>query len=481
MRPTPRGSGAGARVPGMNPNTAEGTGNPHREPNREPDRDLNRDLNRNPYRGRAAVAQSTRTRLIAVLVIGQILGGLGVGAAVSVGALLVSDVSGSPELSGLAATLSTLGAAIASVPLARLAIAKGRGIALATGSGLAAIGAVTATIAAIIVHTPLLLAGLLILGVGSAVGLQARFAAADAALPERRGLMLSTVMWSTTVGAVTGPLLMAPSGILAVALGLPELTGPFLITLVAQIAATLLYAILLRPDPLEVARLTDAETVAPAAPAARVAPAAPGAPAAPAAPAAASHVIAPPADRRIVLAGQGAVAVAHFVMVTLMSMAPLHMTNFGASLTIVGIVMSLHIAGMWALSPVFGWLTDRFGTTAMILAGQAIFLATAAVIWIAPYSLPLLAVALTLLGLGWSASVVAGSAAVTEATPQPKRAAVQGRTDLAMNLAGVAGGLIGGPVLVQIGYTGLALVAIVPVALVVVTHMALGKRTAVTR
>ncbi|MDK8768739.1 MFS transporter [Corynebacterium freneyi] len=450
----------------MNPNTAEGTGNPHREPDRDSNRDLNRDLNRNPYRGRAAVAQSTRTRLIAVLVIGQILGGLGVGAAVSVGALLVSDVSGSPELSGLAATLSTLGAAIASVPLARLGIAKGRGIALATGSGLAAVGAVTATIAAIIINTPLLLVGLLILGVGSAVGLQARFAAADAALPERRGLMLSTVMWSTTVGAVTGPLLMAPSGILAVALGLPELTGPFLITLVAQIAATLLYAILLRPDPLEVARLTDAETVAPAAPAA---------------PAAASHVIAPPADRRIVLAGQGAVAVAHFVMVTLMSMAPLHMTNFGASLTIVGIVMSLHIAGMWALSPVFGWLTDRFGTTAMILAGQAIFLATAAVIWIAPYSLPLLAVALTLLGLGWSASVVAGSAAVTEATPQPKRAAVQGRTDLAMNLAGVAGGLIGGPVLVQIGYTGLALVAMVPVALVVVTHMALGKRTAVTR
>lgn len=472
MRPTPRGSGAGARVPGMNPNTAEGTGNPHREPDRDSNRDLNRDLNRNPYRGRAAVAQSTRTRLIAVLVIGQILGGLGVGAAVSVGALLVSDVSGSPELSGLAATLSTLGAAIASVPLARLAIAKGRGIALATGSGLAAVGAVTATIAAIIINTPLLLVGLLILGVGSAVGLQARFAAADAALPERRGLMLSTVMWSTTVGAVTGPLLMAPSGILAVALGLPELTGPFLITLVAQIAATLLYAILLRPDPLEVARLTDAETVAPAAPGAQVAPAAP---------AAASHVIAPPADRRIVLAGQGAVAVAHFVMVTLMSMAPLHMTNFGASLTIVGIVMSLHIAGMWALSPVFGWLTDRFGTTAMILAGQAIFLATAAVIWIAPYSLPLLAVALTLLGLGWSASVVAGSAAVTEATPQPKRAAVQGRTDLAMNLAGVAGGLIGGPVLVQIGYTGLALVAMVPVALVVVTHMALGKRTAVTR
>lgn len=442
----------------------------------------------NPYRESApelaAVAQSTRTRLIAVLVIGQILGGLGVGAAVSVGALLVAEVSGSPELSGLAATLSTLGAAIASVPLARLAIAKGRGFALGVGSGLAAVGAVVSTLAAVSDSTPLLLAGLLVLGVGSAVGLQARFAAADAALPHRRGLMLSTVMWSTTVGAVTGPLLMAPSGIVATTLGLPELTGPFLVTVITQVGATLLYALLLSPDPLEVARLTDAAAAGAAAraPAGSASSAGEGtAPNAHAAPATAEPVAVVPADRRIVLAGQGAVAVAHFVMVTLMSMAPLHMTNFGASLTIIGAVMSLHIAGMWALSPVFGWAVDRFGTTAMIFAGQTIFLATAVVIWISPFSLPMLAVALTLLGLGWSASVVAGSAAVTTATPQHDRAADQGRTDMAMNLAGVLGGLIGGPVLVQIGYTGLSLVAMIPVAVVVVTHMALGKRPAVGR
>lgn len=432
----------------------------------------------------AAVAQSTRTRLIAVLVIGQILGGLGVGAAVSVGALLVAEVSGSPELSGLAATLSTLGAAIASVPLARLAIAKGRGFALAVGSGLAAVGAVVSTLAAVSDSTPLLLAGLLVLGVGSAVGLQARFAAADAALPHRRGLMLSTVMWSTTVGAVTGPLLMSPSGRVATAFGLPELTGPFLVTVIAQVGATLLYALLLRPDPLEVARLTDAAAANAAArtPAGSTSAEGEGtAPTAHAAPATAEPIAVVPADRRVVLAGQSAVAVAHFVMVTLMSMAPLHMANFGASLTIIGAVMSLHIAGMWALSPIFGWAVDRFGTTAMIFVGQTIFLATAVVIWIAPFSLPMLAVALTLLGLGWSASVVAGSAAVTTATSQHDRAAVQGRTDMAMNLAGVLGGLIGGPVLVQIGYTGLSLVAMIPVAVVVVTHMALGKRTAVGR
>ncbi len=126
------------------------------------------------------VPQATRTRVIVVLVLGQMLGGLGVGSAVSVGALMMAEVSGSPELSGMAATLSTLGAAIASVPLARLAIAKGRGVSLATGSALAAIGAATATIAAAIGETALLMPDMLVLGVGSAVGFQARFAASSA-------------------------------------------------------------------------------------------------------------------------------------------------------------------------------------------------------------------------------------------------------------------------------------------------------------
>ena len=281
------------------------------------------------------VPQATRTRVIVVLVLGQMLGGLGVGSAVSVGALMMAEVSGSPELSGMAATLSTLGAAIASVPLARLAIAKGRGVSLATGSALAAIGAATATIAAAIGETALLMPGMLVLGVGSAVGFQARFAAADAALPHRRGLMLSTVMWSTTVGAVTGPLLMSPSGRVATAFGLPELTGPFLVTVVAQVGATLLYALLLRPDPLEVARLTDAAAANAAArtPAGSTSAEGEGtAPTAHAAPATAEPIAVVPADRRVVLAGQGAVAVAHFVMVTLMSMAPLHMAQ-GSSVT----------------------------------------------------------------------------------------------------------------------------------------------------
>ena len=442
------------------------------------------------------VPQATRTRVIVVLVLGQMLGGLGVGSAVSVGALMMAEVSGSPELSGMAATLSTLGAAIASVPLARLAIAKGRGVSLATGSALAAIGAATATIAAAIGETALLMPGMLVLGVGSAVGFQARFAAADAALPHRRGLMLSAVMWSTTVGAVTGPLLLAPSGGPARALGLPELTGPFLITIIAQLLATALYAVMLRPDPLEIARLTDAgetrkveeaEEPASASAAASVTESAAASVTESAAEPAtgtgeelASAGMRRPEGKALVIAGQATVAVAHFVMVTLMSMAPLHMTGHHASLSLVGVIMSLHIAGMWALSPVFGWASDRFGSAATILVGQGLFVVSAVLIWVSRGDMLFIALSLLALGVGWSASVVGGSAAVTKATPQPARAAVQGRTDLGMNLAGVVGGLTGGPVLVAIGYSGLAAVAMVPVAVIVVTQLTVTARRAGT-
>ncbi|AYJ33933.1 MFS transporter [Corynebacterium xerosis] len=432
------------------------------------------------------VPQATRTRLIVVLVLGQMLGGLGVGSAVSVGALMMAEVSGSPELSGMAATLSTLGAAIASVPLARLAIAKGRGVSLATGSALAAVGAATATIAAAIGETALLMPGMLVLGVGSAVGFQARFAAADAALPHRRGLMLSAVMWSTTVGAVTGPLLLAPSGGPARALGLPELTGPFLITIIAQLLATALYAVMLRPDPLEIARLTDAgEPRKAEGEMAREAATAPATESAtePATGTAEEHApvgLRPPEGKALVIAGQATVAVAHFVMVTLMSMAPLHMTGHDATLSLVGVIMSLHIAGMWALSPVFGWASDRFGSAATILVGQGLFVLAAVLIWVSRGDMLFIALSLLALGVGWSASVVGGSATVTKATPQPARAAVQGRTDLGMNLAGVVGGLTGGPVLVAIGYSGLAAVAMVPVAVIVVTQLTVTARRAGT-
>lgn len=406
----------------------------------------------------AGVDPGIRVKLVVLLIAGQILGGLGIGAALSVGALMAHEVTGSVELSGMAATLTTLGAALAAVPLATLARSRGRSPSLAAGSATAAFGAVLAVIASPMNSWPLLFTGFLLLGVASAVGLQGRFAAADAALPNRRGLMLSLVMWATTVGSVTGPLLIGPMAPVAGALGLPELAGPFLITVAAQIGAAMLYAFGLRPDPLAVARLTDAAEATPGA-------------------ARASRGTGVGRTPAVPLA-QFAIAAAHFVMVLVMAMTPVHMQGIGVAVPFIGVAMSLHIAGMWALTPLFGWLTDLVGPRIIVLAGQVAFMATAALIIIGPEHVPMLVAALILLGLGWSASVVAGSAIVTKVAATRERTMVQGRTDLGMNLAGVLGGLAGGPLIALLGFPGMTLVALIPVALVVATQMTRAARSA---
>ena len=160
-------------------------------------------------------------------------------------------------------------------------------------------------------------------------------------------------------------------------------------------------------------------------------------------------------------------------MVSVMSMTPVHLSGHGASITVVGLVISLHIAGMYALSPVFGALADRVGRVAVILAGQAVFVVSLVVIAVGANSHEGVIVGLILLGLGWSASTVAGSALVAESVTSDRRAIVQGRSDLFMNGAGALGGALAGPVLVLAGYSGLAVLALVLVGVVVVLALRL--------
>lgn len=400
--------------------------------------------------------RALQRRVVRVLALGQVLGGLGVGATLALGALLVTEVSGSPAWSGMAATMNTLGAALLAVPLARLARARGRRISLSTGAVTAMAGASVTIGAAVLSSFPLLLVGLALLGAGSALNLQSRFAATDLAPDETRARDLSLVVWSTTIGAVLGPNLFVPGELLGRALGLPELTGGFVIALVAQAAGALVYLTALRPDPLLLA-VADGEAAGAGRPS----------------PAGGLAVLrCSPSARRAVLT----VALSHAVMVALMSMTPVHLTGQGASLSLVGLTISLHVAGMYALAPVFGWLADRLGRRPVVLLGQVAFTAALVLSWLASASPGLVTVSLVLLGLGWSASTVAGSALVAEAVPPPERPQLQGVSDLFMNLAGAAGGALAGPVLALVGFDGLSAALLLLVAVVLLAHR--GRRPA---
>ena len=389
-------------------------------------------------------AQAIQRKVVRALISGQILGGIGVGATVSVGALLAAQVSGSPAWSGMAATMSTLGAALLAVPLARAAQARGRRVALSRGSILAGLGAILAMAAAAVPSFPLLLAGLALCGAASATNLQARFAATDLALPQRRARDLSIVVWSTTAGAVLGPNLIEPGEALGSLLGLPTLTGPFLFSIAAQFAAVAVYLIWLRPDPLLTALA--------------------GRPAGASAPP--RHGLATLRVNLLARYSVVAVALSHTTMVAMMSMTPVHLYGHGASLAIVGFTISLHIAGMYALSPVFGALADRYGRLAVILGGQGLLFSALVVAWLGSASDVLVGLSLVLLGLGWSASTIAASTLVTESVPLDDRAGVQGISDLLMNATAATGGALAGPVLAAIGYAGLGVVCVIPVGIV---------------
>ena len=397
----------------------------------------------------AAGVAHVQHRIRTILMAGQVLAGLGMGSTLSIGAILAAEISGSPAFSGMAATMSTLGAALAAIPLARLAARAGRAPALATGALIAALGAVTAIVAAGLPSFPLLLAGIMLIGVGTAVNLQSRFAAADLAAPATRGRDLSLVVWATTVGAVSGPNLIGPGEDLGAAIGLPPLSGPFLFTVAAQSLAAALYLVLLRPDPLRLAQRLARDAGANGG-------------------AGASTTAAAVDDRAGIRLALLAIALSHATMVSVMAMTPVHLADHGASLVIVGFTISLHIAGMYALSPVFGILSDRVGRWWTILIGQALFVAALLMTALGAESEGWVVAGLVALGLGWSAATVAGSALLTESTAPARRTIVQGRSDLLMSGSGAIGGALAGPVLAGLGYSGLSFTTLGLSAVVVV-------------
>ncbi|PWC06091.1 MFS transporter [Mycetocola zhujimingii] len=395
-------------------------------------------------------------RTVWVLVAGQILGGLGIGATLSIGSVLATEVGGSEAWAGTAATLSTLGAAAAAIPLGRLTRRYGRRISLSLGTLTALFGAMVTVLSAAMDFFPLMLLGFAMLGAGAAVGLQSRFAATDVADPRHRGRDLSIVVWSATIGSVIGPNLFGPGEVIAEWFGMPPLTGSFVIAVVAQFAAVCVYAFALRPDPYLVsqelaAAQPDQDTAVAKTTSGGVA-----------------------RNRSLVFMTIGILGLSHAIMVSVMSMTPVHLVHHGTSLAGVGLTLSLHIGGMFALSPVFGWLSDRVGRFPIILTGQALFVVALATVAFGDESMTLVTVGLIFLGLGWSASTVAASALLGDLVTGAARPVIQGRSDLVMNLAGAAGAASAGPALALVGYPGLAVSAGVLVAAIVVAVLVVG-------
>ncbi|WP_425560737.1 MFS transporter [Luedemannella helvata] len=396
---------------------------------------------------RARVARVQR-RTLWLLSATQVVGGVGMATGIAVGALLAADLGG-VAVSGFAQSALVVGAALLALPVARVMRGRGRRPGLTLAYLVGALGAALVVVAAARGSLLLLFAGLFLFGGGSAANLQVRYAAMDLAPPDRRGRHLSIVVWAATVGAVAGPNLAPWADKTARGAGQAGYTGPFAVSVVAFALAMVLVWALLRPDPLVLARAVartpeNARTVS--APRRGFG-------------AALREIAASPRAR----AGLAALTIGHTVMIAVMTMTPVHIGEqaHGDVLRVVGIVLSLHIAGMYGVSLVTGWLTDRIGRPAVILVGVGLQLTACAVAGTAGHDPVRLGVGLTLLGMGWSGTMVAGSTLLSESVGDANRPAVQGLSDLIMGLSGATAGALSGLVLTWTSYPTLTLLAAV--------------------
>jgi MFS family permease len=410
---------------------------------------------------RPAELDRLRRRTVATLVAGVALGSTGHIAAVTVATIVATKLAGGMTAwSGAPGATVVLGAAAGAVGLSAVMVRRGRRFGLALGYVVSVIGAVMATIAIVGSSLPLLLIGTVLIGFGNASNQLSRYAAADMAPPDRRASAIGIVVWGATVGAVVGPNLVAPAGRVALALGLPELSGAYLVPIVFVGAAALLSFTLLRPDPYDLADASsrhDAEGAGNASTAVSVA----------------SVLARPNVPVAIV-----ALVAGQFVMVLIMTMTPLHMAAHGHDLTAVGIVISGHTFGMFGLSPISGRLTDRFGSVPVILAGlQTVAVASILAAVAPPDGGALLFVALFLLGFGWNLGYVAGSALLTTGLSLAERTRVQGLTDGLIWSSAAVASLGSGIVL---AYAGYAILGLLGAALVVgPTLLVIARRSAV--
>jgi MFS family permease len=388
--------------------------------------------------------EGDRRRIVRSLVAAVALGSTGHIAAVTVATIVAQDIAGTSAWSGAPGASVVLGAALGSSLLSAVMVRRGRRAGLTLGYLVGVVGALIATVAVVVRSLPLLLLGTVLIGFGNSSNQLSRYTAADLFPETRRASAIGTVVWGATIGAVVGPNLVSFAGEVAGSIGLPALSGAYLLPVGFVGAAALLSFVFLRPDPYE---LADSSAIA---------------------------TDGQPADVRIaellrrpaVVASILALIVGQVAMVLIMTMTPLHMTDHGHDLAAVGLVISGHTFGMFALSPLSGRLTDRFGSPPVMIAGLVVVGAASLLSAVAPpEGGVLLFVALFLLGYGWNMGYVAGSALLSSGLSLAERTKIQGATDSLIWSSAAAASLSSGVVVAAVGYTALGLLG---TALVVV-------------
>ena len=389
-------------------------------------------------------------RTLRVLVAGQLAAAAALSSAVTVGAFVVQRILGqSTPWGGIATATVTTGTAFMSQVLARVMNRRGRRPGLRAGYALAIVGGITAGIGAETKLLPVFLVGLFVYGSGQASNLLSRYAATDLAAPEHRARAMSRILFASTFGAVMGPVLVQPAQWAGEELfGWHKYTGPWVFSAAFFVFSMLNASLRLKPDPLLVARELRGEAVG-TVPQLRIRQAY----------AAAFETT----NGRIAVF---AMVVSQMTMVSVMTMTPVHLKAHGHE-GVSAYIISLHIAGMYAFSPLVGRFSDRRGKHASIRIGGILLVAATAFAALAGESYQLLFPALWLLGVGWSFGLIGGSSLLVDSVRDESRVAVQGVADMSMSFFGGMAGFSSGFIRKAVGFHLLSTFALILALLMV--------------
>ncbi len=396
-------------------------------------------------------------KTLKTVVISQILGGAGLAAGITVGALIAKDMLGTDQYTGLPGALFTLGSALSAYLVGRFSQRFGRRIGLSLGFMAGGIGAIGVVLSTTWNNVFFLFLSLFIYGAGMSTNLQARYAGSDLASKKQRGMAISIVMVSTTLGAVLGPNLVTPMGKVATAIGIPALAGPFILAAVAYLAAGLTLHFYLRPDPLLIAQAIAVEEEKVLRKKGT------------------TTALQTKVNRTGVIVGALVLVLSHMIMVAIMTMTPVHMQKHGTGLTAVGLIISLHIAAMYLPSLGTGLLVDKIGRTVMVIAsGVTLAISGLMVTFSRGDSFAWLTFALVLLGLGWNFGLISGTAIIIDSTNVSTRARVQGSVDVWIAIGGTAGSVISGFIVTFASYAFLGVLgtylAVLLIPLIIWSH-----------
>jgi|SRR3990172_8759828 len=381
-------------------------------------------------------------KITRTLFIAQSLCSAGFIATATVSSIVGASLSGNVALAGLPATMYLLGTALSSLGWGYGMDLLGRRGGISLGLAIGVVGSAIAVAAIGRGSLSIFLLGMTLMGVANAAMQLARFAAAEVHSPAERGRAISNVVVGGTIGAVLGPLLVGPTGRLAVSVGVDELAGPFALSAFLVLGASLLVLAGLRPDPKELGRslVENAE----------------GEAASPVLPRPIASVLRQPAAALAVLS----MILGQLVMVMLMVITSLFMHDHDHPLTAISFVISSHTVGMYAFSILSGRLTDRLGRGPVIAIGAGTLVIASMLARVSPEVAPL-AIALFLLGLGWNFCYVGGSSLLADQLAPAERARIQGVNDLLIGLVSALGSLGSGLVFASVGYPTMGLVGAV--------------------